>query len=665
MANNYFLRTDILPEGIPILFSNLQLYSNINFTENNIKQQLRDSSEKNRISFPKLGKTRIATIQESVPMKFHIKVRRDKDRQLSLLHPIAQLNCLIFVIQFERKILLAASVSPFSVRYPTIRNENQINISESQRKSIMVLESTFSKHQIQHLFSETLIRKYRHYFSFSKVHSLSDLYNSSEFTEAQVKYSYIKKTDIQNFFPSIYTHSLPWVLFKSKQIAKANKHTYSFENNIDKLASNINFSETHGIITGPEFSRTIAELLLCQVDARVERDLAKKDIYQNEDYKVFRFVDDLFIFYNSDNQGDSIMNSFEKNLSNINLTLNKSKTSTFSSSLLASESTTNQVLEYINRFKDRRTSLSQKIFDELHSPEETTIRGSSQDWKVLFSQVIMLSEKNPEDATKIVNYFLASLPYFMNLRPTSSNPRSFLQLLTIFLQGMTNLLKCSPTQKTYSHSYAVFILLIRQIDQAIEENHLPVENKRTYFKLIFHSIANLIAYSWFDVSQGYDFLPILKFFTSIGCYLNSYQLISILRETGAPYFVWTAVGYYIYDSNIYTVNKKYKTVEKVLFNLVHNRIHHFRFKGKDTELWADADWFYLANDFSKYPGFSNAQKSELKAFFRERMSYSKLAKIGEELSKKSYYNWQATFEDLSKEVLQKKIIDRFQNNFSY
>ncbi len=38
MANNYFLRTDILPEEVPLLFSNKQLFSNKKFYRNRNKK---------------------------------------------------------------------------------------------------------------------------------------------------------------------------------------------------------------------------------------------------------------------------------------------------------------------------------------------------------------------------------------------------------------------------------------------------------------------------------------------------------------------------------------------------------------------------------------------------------------------------------------------------
>lgn len=47
MANNYFLRTDILPEEIPALFSNQILYTNDSFSERKIKKEIKKNIANN------------------------------------------------------------------------------------------------------------------------------------------------------------------------------------------------------------------------------------------------------------------------------------------------------------------------------------------------------------------------------------------------------------------------------------------------------------------------------------------------------------------------------------------------------------------------------------------------------------------------------------------
>ena len=50
MANNYFLRTDILPEEIPALFSNKVLYTNDSFSEKKVKKEIKTNTN-NQTSF--------------------------------------------------------------------------------------------------------------------------------------------------------------------------------------------------------------------------------------------------------------------------------------------------------------------------------------------------------------------------------------------------------------------------------------------------------------------------------------------------------------------------------------------------------------------------------------------------------------------------------------
>ncbi|MCE2887486.1 MAG: RNA-directed DNA polymerase [Pseudanabaena sp.] len=67
------------------------------------------------------------------------------------------------------------------------------------------------------------------------------------------RYKYLIKTDIKNFYPSIYTHSIPWALHDKAVIRQPNKRNdYEFiGNRLDKLFQNANDGCTNGIPIGP------------------------------------------------------------------------------------------------------------------------------------------------------------------------------------------------------------------------------------------------------------------------------------------------------------------------------------------------------------------------------------------------------------------------------
>ena len=59
---------------------------------------------------------------------------------------------------------------------------------------------------------------------------------------------------------------------------------------------NINARTSNGIVVGPEYSRMVAELLLQAIDKDVYNMLLNECYDAGEHYNVYRYVDDIFIF---------------------------------------------------------------------------------------------------------------------------------------------------------------------------------------------------------------------------------------------------------------------------------------------------------------------------------------------------------------------------------
>ena len=75
----------------------------------------------------------------------------------------------------------------------------------------------------------------------------------------------IVRADIAEFYPSLYTHAIPWACH-SKPIAKVNHSTTLFGNLLDKLIRDSQDGQTMGIPIGPDTSFIIAELVLARCD---------------------------------------------------------------------------------------------------------------------------------------------------------------------------------------------------------------------------------------------------------------------------------------------------------------------------------------------------------------------------------------------------------------
>lgn len=77
---------------------------------------------------------------------------------------------------------------------------------------------------------------------------------------------YILKTDVTRFYPSIYTHSIPWALH-TKAMAKSNTGPSLAGNVLDKIIRDAQDGQTMGIPVGPDTSLVIAEIILSAVDS--------------------------------------------------------------------------------------------------------------------------------------------------------------------------------------------------------------------------------------------------------------------------------------------------------------------------------------------------------------------------------------------------------------
>ena len=133
-----------------------------------------------------------------------------------------------------------------------------------------------------------------------------------------IKFSFNKKfyvnTDISNFFPSIYSHSIPWALV-GVDYAKKDRDQNKWFNQIDKYQRLINRDETNGIPIGPASSNIICELILAKIDKELK-----------EDFKFIRYIDDYTAYSNTYEEAEDFILRLSEELSRYKLLLNIKKT---------------------------------------------------------------------------------------------------------------------------------------------------------------------------------------------------------------------------------------------------------------------------------------------------------------------------------------------------
>lgn len=139
-------------------------------------------------------------------------------------------------------------------------------------------------------------------------------------------FQYLLQTDITNFYPSIYTHSIPWVFIGKKQ-AKKNKgqlcSNMQLGNKIDKILQLMSYSQTNGIPQGSVLMDFIAEILLAHIDQELFSKIKEESISK---YKIIRYRDDYRIFSQNSSDADRITQILAKILVDYGLKLNPKKT---------------------------------------------------------------------------------------------------------------------------------------------------------------------------------------------------------------------------------------------------------------------------------------------------------------------------------------------------
>lgn len=142
-------------------------------------------------------------------------------------------------------------------------------------------------------------------------------------------YNYLITTDIKDFYPSIYTHSIGWAInTKNTLKISKNRKEYSYlGNRIDKLFQNCHDTQTNGIPVSSLVSDIIAELILADVDNKISNEISKKEI---KDVFISRYRDDYRIMSKDEVSGKITLQLLSRILqTEYNLYLNTDKTNSY------------------------------------------------------------------------------------------------------------------------------------------------------------------------------------------------------------------------------------------------------------------------------------------------------------------------------------------------
>ena len=269
------LRSDLLargylPENLPPLFVSRDLGP---FAEANCSDYLTKGTIQTRAS------------------PYNATKRGHQRRLFAIPNPIAAINTALFISRHWDAINQHFNKSPFSASRPT-----------TDRAGVRAI--TITPHE-----------------------ELSHLRN-----DRMAASRYVVCTDISRFFPSIYTHALPWA-FHSKAQSKADHKPGSktiFFNRLDHILRQAQDGQTIGIPVGPDTSRIIAEIVATAVDADFIVQARRKPARTRRIPALLRHVDDIWIGARTQDEAEDLLYTYRACLREYELDINELKTSIIS-----------------------------------------------------------------------------------------------------------------------------------------------------------------------------------------------------------------------------------------------------------------------------------------------------------------------------------------------
>ncbi len=333
----------------------------------------------------------------STPLKYNILKGVDGSREINLVQPISALNIYFFIECYQKEILsFLENHNYFSLRYH--RKNNDLYYKRKTNR----LTEYFAK--TSHKIDKSILQQTGAYFKIHKFNSVSSFTNSRLWQQCDFKYRYFAKVDYKSCFDSIYTHTYKWIIERNTIDSKEAKNSNLFIV-IDRILQNINGKSSNGVIVGPEFSRMIAEILLQHIDKEILQNLQSKGLSVSKDFRVFRYVDDIFIFANTPIIIDAIIKTIEATAQKYLLHLNELKYYTTETPVVL-----NSWIEKTRAFADKIADLFFKK-RELHESNniDYLVKNGYISLDRLKNEFSLLMTEFPKDRRFIVSFILSTL----------------------------------------------------------------------------------------------------------------------------------------------------------------------------------------------------------------------------------------------------------------
>lgn len=122
------------------------------------------------------------------------------------------------------------------------------------------------------------------------------------------------RADIARFYPSIYTHSIPWALHGK---AESRRNAQLYGNSIDKALRDTQDQQTGGIPIGPDTSFLMGEVIGTAIDHMLSQETRVTGT---------RYLDDFHLYFYSTSEAEHGLSVLHKAVKAFELELNEAKT---------------------------------------------------------------------------------------------------------------------------------------------------------------------------------------------------------------------------------------------------------------------------------------------------------------------------------------------------
>lgn len=213
------------------------------------------------------------------------------------------------------------------------------------------------------------------------------LFYKQEMVKRSIGKKVMLKLDVNNFYPSVYTHTIEWALvgkdkakkvWSSKLKSGVDRDVYNIGKKIDEVLRYSQSEETHGIPVGPDVSFLIGELILCRIDEEIHA--------QYPNIKGCRYYDDYTFFVSNEHEAESLLKSVHTIMRRYGIDINERKVEIKAVPCQLFNSSIDGLLQYRG----------------LASISSSVLLG-------YFDAVWSMAEKNPKRKSSIFKYALKTL----------------------------------------------------------------------------------------------------------------------------------------------------------------------------------------------------------------------------------------------------------------